>query len=542
MNCLRVIIGSPNLTETGLFGKKQNNIILTFDYSLPAPKNNQKAIQSFLGYFNDTKRECDLFMQDLVTLLDQEGMEPKVEENLIQRWLNESNEEVQIRQVKSFIKEFNDQVLENISEEEINFSIYLPQAKETQRAIEKILPIKHFERISDNKIIVSSLRYFRLIKESIQYPLMYIKSEEHERKVFLISDKPRSCTSCPKSSQEVDQALQNLEDFCNTVELGQTENPLRAKMIFYEAMLYFLNAPFSHELMKAKKQTVGIADDTGLQYLIICGLGANSKTQLIRFMLKVLTGQLIDPLPVEQFTAKKVEYISNLGTVFPIVVDDVRSAKLSAREDLFKNYWEKHWSTDIDCPQIIVTTNYRDILNKEWAVRRIKGLDFDVVFKKKQENSQRLNTIMAQSNPIFSYFSYYFLNRTDIIKHFKIEDELNIARLVMKELYTMAGRPLPKYFPERPAEEMFDKNWDKWRRSIQLGKMSIKYKSNTVQVIFPSDMRYEIIPHLKALPQELVAEVHGNMIVCDRKKEFRKWVDGSEKQISLWKNLFVSQP
>ncbi len=95
-------------------------------------------------------------------------------------------------------------------------------------------------------------------------------------------------------------------------------------------------------------------------------------------------------------------------------------------------------------------------------------------------------------------------NRIDIIKHFKIEDELNIAQLVMKELYPIAGRPLPKYFPERPAEEMFDKNWDKWRKSIQLGKMSMKYKTNTVQVKFPSDMRYEITPICKHYPRNLL--------------------------------------
>jgi hypothetical protein len=41
-------------------------------------------------------------------------------------------------------------------------------------------------------------------------------------------------------------------------------------------------------------------------------------------------------------------------------------------------------------------------------------------------------------------FCWNFLNRTDIIKHFKVEDELNIARLVMKEFKEWLDRKIIK--------------------------------------------------------------------------------------------------
>jgi len=536
----RVIIGSPNLSETGLYGRGQKNIVLSIDYKHPINQTNSKVIEHFLEYIKSLKADCDLSMQNLISLIEGDEEDIENRDRIIERWLSESDEEFKENETNKVIKELNDQVLDRHIDGQSSFTIKLPESKSSQKALDKILPENLFHRTADHKIVINTNSYFKHIKEIVQYPLMQIKNRNNERIVFLTleTDNARLCTSIPESSQNIYMALENLEDFCNTVELGQTENPFRAKMVFYEAILYFLNAPFSHELMKAKKETVGIADDTGLQYLFVCGLGANSKTQLIRYMLKVLTGQLIDPLPVDQFTSKKVDFISKLGTVFPIVADDVRNEKLSAREDLFKNYWEKHWSHENDCPQIIVTTNYRNILNKEWATRRIKGLDFDVVFKKNQENSQKLNKIMALPNPIFEYFSYDFLNKTDIKKFFRVEDELNVARHVMKELYKKAGRTLPKYFPEKPVEEMFDKNWEKWVKSIKLGKMKIKYKNKTVQVLFSHDMRFEIQPHLKALPQELVAEVHGDMIICDRINEFKEWLYRSDGKGGLWDRLF----
>jgi|LGOV01.1.fsa_nt_gb hypothetical protein len=561
---IRVIIGSANLTESGLYGRNQKNIVVVMDYDLNGTEENiqqnlfdmkvvnagncnlngttenEKAIQDFYDYFNDSENDCELFMEDLITTLEKEGDEDKNREKMINRWLNVSNEEFKERELKKFIKDVNERALEHITddtEKQVNFTIELPENQDAQKRLEKIYPKTAFERTADNKIIVPGNRYFKWMKESIQYPLMYIKKEENKNLMYLFTDKFYCRTTEPQSPEEVSKALQNLEDFCNTVDLGQTENPNRAKMIFYEAILYFLNAPFSHELMKVKKETVGIADDSGLQYLFICGPGGNSKTQLVRFMLNVLTGQLITPLPVEQFTKAKVRTISTLGTLFPIVADDVKGEKLGAREDLLKNYWEKDWNEDNDCPQMILTTNYRNILNKPWATRRIKGLDFEVVFKKKHENSRKLNQIMAEDNPIFKYFSFFFLNKIQIRDSFRIEDELNVSRQIMKQLYKYANRDLPTYFPDKPVEEKYDKNLEEWQKIIKLDKAKIEYKNDSVHILFPSDMNFEKRKHLNALPQELVAEIHGNTIVINNKPGFEKWIGVESSKQGLWGKL-----
>jgi hypothetical protein len=161
-----------------------------------------------------------------------------------------------------------------------------------------------------------------------------------------------------------------------------------------------------------------------------------------------------------------------------------------------------------------------------------------VIFKKKQENSQKLNQIMGQPNPIFHFFSYYYLNKTDIKRFFKVEDELNVARHIIQNLYKFAGRPLPEYFPERPVEEIYDKNWEKWNKSVKLKKVDIKYKNGFVYVHFPADMKFEIKSHLKSLPQELMAEIHGNKITTDRSLEFRQWLNKKNEKRGFLNKLF----
>lgn len=172
---IRVIIGSANLTESGLYGRNQKNIVVVMDYDLDGTTENEKAIQDFYDYFNDSKNDCELFLEDLITTLEKEGDEDKNREKMINRWLNVSNEEIKEREIKKFIKGVNERALEHITddtEKQVNFTIELPENQDAQKRLEKIYPKTAFERTADNKIIVPGNRYFKWMKESIQYPLM----------------------------------------------------------------------------------------------------------------------------------------------------------------------------------------------------------------------------------------------------------------------------------------------------------------------------------------------------------------------------------
>ncbi len=68
-NEIRVIVGSANLTENGIYGRNQVNNVIVSDYVLDGNPENEKAIRYYHDYFNDTKKNCELFMEDLVSQL-----------------------------------------------------------------------------------------------------------------------------------------------------------------------------------------------------------------------------------------------------------------------------------------------------------------------------------------------------------------------------------------------------------------------------------------------------------------------------------------
>lgn len=536
-DCVRIIIGSPNLTESGIYASRQVNNSLVIDYKLTTSSENE--IKKFQDYYMENLKSCELFMEDLVNQIENEGDDSEYKRKIINRWLDESNEEVKEREVKKFIRDVHDQAIQNVTESEQNtLVIDLPENKDTLDRISKIFPKDKFERTTDNQMIISSgVRYFKWITKNIGYPLMFIKERNKERKLYLFSDKLQPRTVAPTDIEDVDLSLKNLEDFCNTVELGQTDDSLKAKMIFYETILYFLNASFSHELMKIKKKTVGHADDSGMKYLFIIGKGSNSKTQIIKLMLKILTGHIIKPIDADKFTAGNIRHIAKLGTVFPIIADDVIGRKLNSREEILKNYWEKEWEEECETPQIIISTNNRNMANKPWARRRIMPLDFEVAFKRNQDNSKKLNEIISAPNNIFLYYSFYFLNKIDTEKHFKIEDELNIAREIMKLLYEYAGRTIPPFFPNKPIEEIYDKNWELWKKTFKYKKAKIRYHNGNAKITFTNDMNFQIQRHYDSLPQTIVAERHGNQIIIENSNVFKEWYY-RESNNGIFKKLF----
>ena len=56
----------------------------------------------------------------------------------------------------------------------------------------------------------------------------------------------------------------------------------------FEAILYFLSAPFFHEQMKSRRAKVGLVDRRGPLFLLIYGRSSNGKSTFLQFALKLL--------------------------------------------------------------------------------------------------------------------------------------------------------------------------------------------------------------------------------------------------------------
>jgi hypothetical protein len=90
------------------------------------------------------------------------------------------------------------------------------------------------------------------------------------------------------------------------------------------------------------------------------------------------------------------------------------------------------WTPEFACSQIILTSN--DYNLPEWGKSRSKQLHFDVHFAPSEDTRRVLADLFAEENHIFSWFSYLYLQSLHNYEP-QSEDELEIARTVMKEIY-----------------------------------------------------------------------------------------------------------
>lgn len=98
---------------------------------------------------------------------------------------------------------------------------------------------------------------------------------------------------------------------------------------------------------------------------------------------------------------------------------------------------------------------------KEWAKSRVNRIDFDVYFAPTASIKAQLSSILEELNQLFRWFSTLYLQalRSPAGTH---DDELHIARQVVRELYAFAERPLPPFYPSIRLEKLYDPGRLRW--------------------------------------------------------------------------------
>jgi len=292
----------------------------------------------------------------------------------------------------------------------------------------------------------------------------------------------------------------------------------------FEALLYVFFAPFASEYTKTKRQVFGSLDTRGPRFLYIYGPSQNGKSTFLKFALKLLTGQYIQPLSGDHFTKTKLQEAASYGTVFPLIFDDVASLQSTSNiQEALKSYWEIWWRDGLVQPQIIVSSNMESL--KEWAKSRVKRVDFDMHFAPNERTKQKLATIFAKENLIFRWFSHLYLERL-VTTDTPSDDELSIAREVMKDLYGKSGRVIPDFFPTQPLDKLYDPGRRAWGDLLMLKKARMEYAGDRALVHFSDDMQsYEIRAYEAYLPQTVKYQRKGNTLIIETPNEFTMWLE-----------------
>lgn len=529
----RVIQGSANLTETARQATNQVNYVWYADLAPDDPWLNQ-----VLADYNAHLQNCSLFMGDLVELFRQRPEQDRGE--LIDAWLKGRVAEEDELEERRIWQELTVGSLQSIDGESVEpiFSLQLPSASKARERLERRLaPLNPV--LAGREAAVNGRAYLRYVQETHGVPPMQVNLAE--RKVLVgIDGHVLSRSEPPPDSAAVDGALQHIEEYINTVDWGRCLSAQFVKTSIFEALLYFLAAPFAHEHMKLRRRTYALVDSRGPQVLYIFGHAQNGKSTFVKFALRLLTGRHIRPIPGAQFSKTRIQNAAALGSAFPLAFDDVDLAKKSrAFEEVLKSYWEVWWREEYVAPQLVLTGNAENL--KEWAKSRLKRIDFDIQFAPDEEQKAKLNRILENDNPIFKWFAFLYMDHLDR-GAVPGEDELSVARAVMRDLYRHAARPLPAFFPEEPVEQLYDPGRRAWQDLLhRLRKASVARSGDQLHVHFTDDMQHpEVRAYAGHLPQTVKHKSKGKTLIIESPREFEEWLGGKGIRQS-WIRRFIAR-
>ncbi len=529
---VRVIQTSANLTATAQEARQIN-----YAWYLDIPPGHPLLDQLTQDYESHLQG-CTLFMGDLKDLLKQRSdMDRK---QLIEVWLKGVAVEEQDVEIRSIFHDLSVSLVEAAdSKEERVTVLQLPESALARKRIERYLAPLKPSPAGQNQVHVNTSAFIRYVYETHRVPLLILSRERQQ--LLLGLDTPMVVlTEAPSDPALVDRSLELVETYLHTVDSGESTNPLSVKTSMFEALLYMFFAPFANEYMKARRARFGLMATRGPRFLYIYGPSQNGKTTFLQFALKLLTGRIIEPLEGKYFTKARINNAVLTETAFPLVFDDVDSPHILRAQEFLKSYWERRWRDQYVSPQIIITSNTPRL--QEWAKSRVKRIDFDVHFAPTEATKEGLSKLFKEDNLIFRWFSYLYLSRLSA-DELPSDDELRLARTVMKELYEYARRPLPDFFPAEPLEKLYDPGRRDWRDLLYgLRKATVEQEGNRKLVTFAKDMQsWEIKDYQGYLPQTIKHQRKGSTIIVENPKEFDRWLGQPPQARGLLSRLFKSK-
>ena len=529
--CVRVIQTSANLTVSAQDARRQTNYAWYLDIP-PGHPILEQLIQDYQSHL----RGCSLFMGDLKELLEENRQQDR--RQLIEAWLKGSiasdEQDVEMREV--FHELSSSLINSGDTEREKVTLLHLPETDLAKKRIERhLMPLKPVAA-GQHQLQVNKSAYIRFVYENHRVPLLLVSRERKELLLGIDASLISLTESVPEPAV-VNQSLEMLESYLNTVDMAESADPVAAKTSIFEALLYIFFTPFAHEYMKAKRARYGLIDTRGPRFLYIYGPTQNGKTTFLRFSLRLLTGRIMEALSRQDFTKTRIANTLLTETAFPLTFDDVDPSRTSGIEDLFKSYWERWWRDQYVSPQIVVSSNTPRL--KEWAKSRVKRIDFDVHFVPTETSKERLAKLFAQDNQIFKWFSYLYLERLNA-GVLPSDDELQTARFVMRDLYEHAGRALPIFFPNEPIEKLHDPGRKDWQDLLYgLRKATVEDDGKRKLITFAKDMQHwEINDYQSYLPQTVKHHRRGNTIIVENPKEFEKWLGQPPQSHHFFSRLF----
>ena len=524
----RVIVTSANLTQTARRATNQTNYALYLDLA-----NNDSVLGRFEEDYQKHCKGSELFMGDLLGLMEKSQDIPR--EQIVSVWLESTgNGHRSDAEVHAVFEDMVTQALSNPEElEQPIVRVELPSSPVARRDSQKLLRPLGADGKSSS-VVVTPAKVVRFVEERLGVPLLRCDVAKQELLLGFRGNIGR--VDAPDGPvDEIHESLADLESYIDMVELGQCSDPLYAKMSMFEALLYILAAPFANEQMRDRRSRVGAVNRRGPSYMYIYGPAQNGKTTFLRYSQMLITGTLIDGLRAESLKRQQIAMVQGIGTCYPLMFDDVTAVSGRTFENIAKSHWESSWSDKDVFPQLVFTSN--NIRLPEWAKTRMKRIDFDVHFVPTTETQERLSRILQKPNPLFGWFARRYLGQISQGGWFG-DDELQVARAVMTDLYGTAGRQLPEYFPRQPLEQLYDPDQRLWMELVRQKKVAIVPEDDRTVIEFTDDLDpNELAEYRAALPQTVKYRRTGKTLIVENPQYLHSWLDNGGRRRRWWNRL-----
>ena len=530
------IVGSPNLSKKAWESVYQKNVIVVF-----RTDGDQRIDSVFDEWYAEMRDYGEVFMEDLtgrVEELPDEQQEEEVhawiagrttsdsEEAEVEQALTDRLEEANVRKA-TIVGEFEEgeaDITVSLTDDEEASDVHISQSLQGYESVPDDWQDEF--RSLDGSIEGSKLRaspgaISRHSKEKFGAPKMWFTDDD--RLVLQTPDDFQLdlMREVPDDPNRVNTALAQLEEYFEAVdEFGKTDNPTAVKAQMFEAIIWFFWAPFVNRYAAVYKSR-GIDLDKFLPSLYIYGEPGSGKGTLARYAFHLLSdGHVSEPEDGDNLNKTALRSVRQVDSAFPVVFDDINPSDLDT--EAYLNFRQKHWTGDADFPALAFISN--DSLPRSRIQHRAKTLYLDVQFEQTHKTAEYASNLTKRSNPLFTWFAREFRDR-DIAIREEDDDTLAEARNVFVDLYEAAGRELPDYFPQKPAEEQYDLGKYLWQDAVDGDLVEFQRRNGKLVAEFDESLGVfsSVRQYARCLPNEARASNDGHQVVIKEEDAVRDW-------------------
>ena len=533
-----ILHGSPNFSKNA-WGSQHESVT-----EFHTNKNSKEYNEFIEKIWEVEKNYCEIFLEDLSKQIDNSDQSRKEVINLYIKG-NVSENRNEIKEINKKMIEETKKIVNKTSNKEIENKISLSLVNFDKKTKEHLKNRhKSFNDISIND------KYFNGSLTSVAkgFNRVYGIPNLIPTKDKLIFNHPNEKILMNKklknASSKINKNLSHIEEYLNSVDkYSSFDNSKLIKMYMYEVLLYFFWAPFNYFYAKEYKRN-GMLSTKNLPYLYIYGESDSGKSSYLKFLIQLISlDKVIEPIQADDIGKKKMRNLRNSMTTFPFVIDDIEKKKIHRYKSIFNNYWS-NWSEDQYIPSLIMSSN--DNRPKSWFRNRAKMIAFDMQFIDTNESQYESVKLMKKNNDIFRYYSQLHLKKLEENRiEVKNDDFLYLVRETFIDLYEYANKEIPEYFPESPAETIYNPEIDKWKKAFEEDQISFNQKEDTIVVEFNDSFpSYKIREFGRDLTGNIRYEIMGSKLVIKDPDNFKEWYGEEIKKdkniIKSLKNIFIN--